>query len=170
MFKPLDTTRGLSDRLRDLYFHWQRAHHRGTPPSLDRFGLHRVAAGLDCVVVTEILRSAEGIPEDFAFLYIGRTVNGVLRQELTGHRMSENPEKRPGSQIWAAYMAIAQDPRPLLVSLPYIGPDPRYSCTQEVFLPVHDDAGRHRFIVAGIELCPVGHPACPDQPAPRATA
>lgn len=169
MFAPLDSTRNLSDRLRNLYFLWRSRHRDGQPPSLDRIGLHRIASDLDCLVVTEILRTPSGAPEDFEYLYIGRTLNGAVRREQTGQRLSENPQKRPGSQIWEAYTAIARDPRPLLVNLPYVGPDPRFSCTEELFLPLLDDDGTHRFVMVGVELRGVGHPACPDGHVPRAS-
>lgn len=167
MFKPLESTRGLADRLRGLYFHWKGTHRNGLPPSLDRVGLHRIAFGLDCLVVTEVLRGPEGAPQDFEYVYIGRTLNGALHREQTGHRLSQHPHKLPGSQIWEAYMAIAHNPCPHVVDLPYIGPDPRYACTEELFLPLCDDHGTLRYVMVGVELRAVGHPACLQHPPPE---
>lgn len=154
MFKPLVSTRDLPDGLRDLYFLWDGAHAQGRPPSLTRLGLHQRPERLDTLVVTEILRGADGHATDFEFLYIGRTLNGALRPEQTGRRISDHPQKGPGSLIWAAYMDIAREPRPLVVNLPYIGPDPRFGATVELFLPLLDDHGAPRFVLVGVTLLP----------------
>lgn len=167
MFKQLDSIRDLTSGLRGLHSHWQGAHVRDRAPSLTRFGLQRVAAALDKVVVTEILRGPDGRPEDFAFLYIGRSVNGALRHEQTGQRLSCHSHKGPGTQIWQAYMAIAQECKPLLVTLPYVGPDPKHCCTVELFLPLLGDAGEPRFVLVGIEFMQAGLHACMTPPQPE---
>lgn len=160
MFKPLVSTRELSDGLRDYYFLWDGARHGASSPSLSRLGLHRVPKSLDRLVMTEILRASDGEAVDFEFLYIGRAINGVLNEEQTGRRLSATPGRGPDSEIWEAYVAIARDPQPLIVELPYTGPDPRFSGTTEIFLPVDDDIGDPRFVMVGVELLPHGHGTC----------
>lgn len=152
MHHPLESVIVLSDQLRGLYYLWLNAHERGLPPRLDLLKLQNAAAGMDSLVVTEILRDADGRARDFQFIYIGRRVSAATRHDLTGTLISEDPEKSRGSLIWAAYSAIAEDPRPRVVQLPYIGSSPGHCCTQELFLPVSDGTFPTRYVLVGIEF------------------
>lgn len=152
MHKPLTSVSGLTDGLRRLYFFWLNAHENDLPPRLTRLKLHQAMIGMDRFVITEILHDAAGNPHDFEFLYVGRTINSAMHRDLTGQGIRNDPHKGPGSDIWAAYMTMAETPGPLLVHLPYIGPAPDFRSTQELFLPLHDDDQTPRFVLVGIEF------------------
>lgn len=152
MHQPLNALGDLSDSLRSLYLHWLSAHKREVPPRLSRLNLPLLAEEMNILVVTEILRGPSGCARDFRFLYLGRTIGEALHEDPTGHLLTDYGARGPGSQIWAAYAAIAADPRPHLVQLPYTGPDPAFDRTRELFLPLLDDADAPSFVLAGVEL------------------
>ena len=152
MHQTLTSVSELTESLRGLYFFWLNAKENGQPPRLSRLNLHQAAVGMDRFVITEILRRPTGEIDDFQFIYVGRFVNGAMRQEMVGHRLRDDPERGPGSQIWAAYSTFGTAPEPHVVSLPYVGPNPTFCCTQELMLPLNDDDNTQRFVLVGVEF------------------
>ncbi len=168
MHSTLTSVSDLTPRLGSLYYHWCDACRGGPAPRLTALDLHRLSSGMDTLVVTEILRLEDGTPRDFQFVYIGRTIHDILTEDMSGRHLSDYPDKGPDSRIGKAYMAMAQDPHPRLVRLPYVGPNPTYTETLELFLPVTDDIGTPRYVIVGIELIgrrrPRGANAVPGEP------
>lgn len=75
---------------------------------------------------------------------------------MIGKRLSDLPGKGPGSEIWAAYEALATGQRPLLLRLPYKGPGAGIAETIEILLPLRHDEGTARdpqYVLSGVYFC-----------------
>ena len=166
MHTPLTSISGMTTRLRSLYYHWLTACDGDLPPRLSEIDLHRVNNGMDCLVLTEILRDAHCKAIDFQFVYIGKTIGAALSQDMAGRSLSTLRDKGPETQIWNAYCAIAADPTPHIVQLPYVGPDPTYKQTLELFLPLRDDHDTPRYVLVGVELLAADSPSGTAQSQP----
>ena len=152
MHSLMNSVSDISAPLRALYYHWLNACEDGLPPKLSALNPHRLVSGTENIVLTEILRHPDGAPRDFRLLYIGRQLGTALTEPMTGICLSDITQKGQGSRIWEAYSAIAEDPRPRLVELPYEGPDPSYDKTFELFLPLRNDSGEQAYVLVGVEL------------------
>lgn len=139
-------------RLRCLYLHWQRKSSNG-PPLLADFDLTRLPDGMDNLILTEILRDAEGAPTDFEPAFLGTEIRARTGPGMVGRPLSRIPGKGPGSAIWNAYSRFARECLPALLSLPCGGPPCDCDHTLEIVLPLGGPAHHAQYALAEVLLC-----------------
>ncbi|KIC09611.1 hypothetical protein RA19_14930 [Leisingera sp. ANG-M1] len=152
MFTAEFSVSEMEPELKSMYLLWHSASEEGVYPSLAAFGLPNAVASPNILSVFEIERSAGGEPVDFQVIYTRSRINNTLREKFVGTRLSEHPSCGPGSMIWSGFAEIAAAPRPLLVSLPYVGPLSGYRSTSEIYLPLLGEQGRADYVLAGVVL------------------
>lgn len=152
MFSADFSVTRLAPELKSMYLSWHRALEDGSYPRLASFGLPNTENAPNILSVFEIERSADGAAVDFKVLYARCRINNTLHEKYVGTRLSEHEGCGPGSKIWSGFAEVARQPRPLLVSLPYVGPLPDYGSTSEIYLPLLDDRGYANYVLAGVVL------------------
>lgn len=141
----------LEPELKTLYFLWKSASHDEFPRFSD-FGLPNTGNAPNVLSLFEIERSELGSPVDFKALYARSRIRKTLNHKYVGTRLSDHPGRGEGSMIWSAFCKVAKDPRPLWVSLPYVGPLQRYRSTSEIYLPLLGDGARVDYLLIGVVL------------------
>ncbi len=142
-----------------MFLLWKSASENGEFPRLTEFGLPNAENAPNILSVYEIERSEVGAAADFKALYARSKLSNTLRDKFVGTRLSDHAGMGPGSRIWACFSAAAADPRPLLVSLPYVGPLSNYQSTSEIYLPLLGEAESVEYLLTGVVLMekPYGH-------------
>jgi hypothetical protein len=138
--------------LRGLYFAWSSATANGKGGNLNKLTLSPLSRDLDRLILTEVFRDPQGEITDFQFLYVSTAYGKAMGESVCGKRLSALSGKGPATEIWEAYRTIANRPEPMFVSLPYVGPLPGCSRTQELFLPAHDPETNVEYIMNGVLL------------------
>ena len=152
MFTAEFSVSELEPELKSMYLLWHSAAEDGAYPSLADFGLPNAENAPNILSVYEIERTQAGSAADFKALYARSRISNTLREKFVGTRLSEHDGFGPGSMIWSGFAEIAANPRPLLVSLPYVGPLPGYRSTSEIYLPLLGEQGRADYVLAGVVL------------------
>ncbi|MFZ7093026.1 hypothetical protein [Primorskyibacter sp. 2E233] len=140
--------------LRGLYFQWMSQAKDGQLPKLNAFDLSGLSESSHSLILTEIIRYPDGTVEDFEPVFIGSTLRDLTREKMPGRRLSSFPGKGPGSDIWSLYLKMADSRKPLLASLPYVGPSPLYQSTKEILLPLSgpNSGDRAQYVLADVLL------------------
>lgn len=138
--------------LRGLYYAWTSATSNGKSGNLNKLSLSPLSRDLDRLILTEVFRDCQGEIADFQFLYVSTAYGKSMADTVCGKRLSHLSDKGPDTEIWAAYTAIANRPDPMFGSLPYVGPLPGCTRTQELFLPTHDPDSNIEYIMNGVLL------------------
>ncbi|OED49384.1 hypothetical protein AB838_07080 [Rhodobacteraceae bacterium (ex Bugula neritina AB1)] len=147
----------LQPEQKSVYFSWLSALQDGIFPSLTAFGLPSTQTALDVLSIYEIERCKAGAATDFKALYARTRNSDTLRNKYVGTRLSEHAGFGPGSMMWGCFCEMAENPRPLLVSLPYVGALPGYHCTSEIYLPLLGEQGRADYVLVGVVLLSAQH-------------
>lgn len=151
MYSSAFTITDLEQELKCLFSLWKSACEVSFP-RLSDFGLPNIEPAPNILSVYEIERSGSGDPTDFKALYERSRIAGTLSSKIVGTRLSDHPGMGLGSRIWSSFIKIATDPRPLWVSLPYVGPLEGYQSTSEIYLPMLDDRGSVEYLLIGVVL------------------
>lgn len=152
MFTAEFSVTDLEPELKSMFLLWHSASQDGRFPSLAEFGLPNAENAPNILSVFEIERSASGEAADFKALYARSKISNTLRDKFVGTRLSDHPGFGPGSLIWSGFAEIAATPRPLLVSLPYVGPLPDYQSTSEIYLPLLGEHEAVDYVLVGVVL------------------
>lgn len=152
MFTADFSVTNLAPELKSMYLSWHSAFEDGSYPRFASFGLPIAEHAPNILSLFEIERDASGVAVDFKALYARCRINNTLHDKFVGTRLTEHEGFGPGSKIWSGFEEIARQPRPLLVSLPYVGPLPDYGSTSEIYLPLLDDRGYANYVLAGVVL------------------
>ena len=146
--------RELPEFQRRVFLRWRAALRGDRLPSMDEFdfGLQDPSGTL---IVVEIHRDAQGVAEDFSPIYMGPALDQGAGRRFLGRKISTIPGKGPGSRIWAAYQALANDGVPLFVTLPFVGEKPGIGATCEIVLPLSGrDPTRADFALTALTFVP----------------
>lgn len=152
MFASDFSVSDLEPELKAIFLQWHSSSEGGAYPSLTALGLPNTDNAPNILSVYEIERSEAGEAIDFKALYARSRISNTLRDKFVGTRLSEHEGFGPGSMIWSGFAEIAANPRPLLVSLPYVGPLPGYQSTSEIYLPLMGEQDSVDFVLAGVVL------------------
>lgn len=167
MFTSDFSAGGLQPELKAVYFHWRNAAEGGRYPRLAKIGVPNTPNAPNILSVFEIERAPDGAPADFKALYLRSRISNTLGSKFVGTRLSEHRGFGPGSMIWDGFSEVAADPRPLLVSLPYVGPLPGYKSTAEIYLPLCGERRQVDYILVAVVLLEAEYG---DWQAPRRSA
>ena len=152
MFTSDFSVSDLEPALKSMFLLWHSASPAGDFPRLAEFGLPNAGTTPNILSVYEIERTGTGEPADFKALYARCRIRNTLRDKFVGTRLSDHPGFGPGSLIWSCFTELAANPRPLLVSLPYVGPLPGYQSTSDIYLPLLGEKGAVEYILIGVVL------------------
>ena len=142
----------LEPELKSMFLLWHSAFEDGAYPSLTALGLPNTENAPNILSIYEIERAETGEASDFKALYARSKLNNTLRDKFVGTRLSDHEGFGPGSLIWSGFAEIADNPRPLLVTLPYVGPLPGYKSTSEIYLPLRGEHGGVDYVLAAVVL------------------
>lgn len=162
MFTAEFSASDLDPALKPLLLFWQKASHAGAFPRLAEVGLPYVGTMTNILAVFEIERAGTGDAADFKALYVRSKIINTLSTKVAGTRLSERPGFGPGSMIWTCFAEVAANPRPLLVSLPYVGPLPEYRSSTEIMLPLRGEGTTVDYVMTGVVLLEQEY-LCPDR-------
>ncbi|MEW2913969.1 hypothetical protein [Leisingera sp. JC11] len=142
----------LDPALKSLFFLWKSASGADAFPRLSKLGLPYPATMPNILSVFEIERTQAGEACDFKALYVRNKIINTLSSKFAGTRLTEHPGFGPGSMMWSCFAELAANPRPLLISLPYVGPLPEYRSTTEVYLPLRGEGTTADYVLVGVVL------------------
>ncbi|EBA18255.1 hypothetical protein RSK20926_11069 [Roseobacter sp. SK209-2-6] len=142
----------LEQGLKPLFLLWHGAMDGTNYPSLSKLGLPNTEFTPDILSIYEIERDACRQVSDFKALYARSKDCKTLRNKFVGTRLSQHEGFGPESMVWTAFAELAADPRPLLVTLPYVGPLSDYQSTAEIYLPLQGERVDVQYILVGVEL------------------
>lgn len=145
----------LPKGLRDIYLWWQVKAGTRPMPALSDMRLEELNGQSHNLAMSEILRDADRSPSDFRIPFISADLRPDISGQLIGNCFSTLPGKGPGSRIWEGHHTCASLGVPIRACFPYIGPNPAFASTCDVLLPLADEQGQTRFILAGVAFLPV---------------
>lgn len=151
MYSSAFTITDLEPELKCLFSVWKSACDVRFP-RLSELGLPNIEPAPNILSVYEIERSGSGDAIDFKALYERSRIAGTLSSKIVGTRLSDHPGMGEGSRMWSSFVEVATNPRPLWVSLPYVGPLEGYQSTSEIYLPMLDDRGNVEYLLIGVVL------------------
>lgn len=152
MFTADFSASDLDPALKPVLTLWQNASEAGAFPRLSKMGLPYISTTANILAVFEIERTGSGELSDFKALYVRSKIINTLSTKVAGTRLSERPGFGPGSMIWTCFAEAAANPRPLLVSLPYVGPLPEYRSSTEILLPLLGEGTSVDYLMTGVVL------------------
>lgn len=78
-------------------------------------------------------------PLDFRYRLIGTHVESFMSRSYTGRLVSEFPQTRPGSVVWANCLRVLETRAPLVARTPYVGPKRDYTAMEDLIMPLSED-------------------------------
>lgn len=113
--------------------HWKSMarKHRGLPARED-FRLQDLGRHVTDIVVMDVERN----PTDFTYRLIGSSVAENLADNYTGKSLSELPGKGPDSCIWSNMKTARDTKEPIVLEVPYVGPNTQQSTLNSLYLPL----------------------------------
>ncbi|RED47724.1 PAS domain-containing protein [Aestuariispira insulae] len=127
----------LASPLAQTYLYWQKIQASRTLPLASDFDPIAIPQALAHLILVGIEQS----PLDFRFRVIGDYINERMKTNYMHQCLSDIPEKGPSSQIWAFYERCWSEKKPVLVRLNYIGPYAGIRQSEEIYLPLGNEAG-----------------------------
>tara|TARA_R110002096_G_scaffold411562_4_gene611711 strand:+ start:76 stop:612 length:537 start_codon:yes stop_codon:yes gene_type:complete len=146
----MPTVEKLSPAQEALLTYWLR-HSDGQSHPLPTTGdieLDEVGHHKDWAVIFEKMCN----PLDYKYRLIGRNISFFIHHDYTGVRLSAMPGKGKDSKIWAFLTATVNAQKPLLEVLPYVGPEPDYSHTTLLSLPLTQQDSGAEMILLGVDF------------------
>jgi len=108
--------RGSAIHMPALAF-WKAAPRLGSLPDAAAFEIDALGRVGSHALVLDV----EHEPRDFVVRTVGPELHGFLRGDQTGLRLSEDPQKARGSQLWEQLAAVVETGKPAVYETPYNG-------------------------------------------------
>lgn len=96
---------------------WEAAPALGIAPNIEAFG----AGALGPVGGHALILDVEHGPRDFIVRFVGHDLHAFLRGDQTGLRLSDDPQKADGSELWHQLDAVVSSAQPTVYETPYNG-------------------------------------------------
>lgn len=139
------------DPVRAAREYWERCRGDRKMPARADLDPAEMKVFLPHIILWDVLRD----PLDFRYRLVGSEVERNSHQRNLGRRLSEIPERQPGSQVWENLKAVVETKEPSERQLPYVGPFKDFKTVRQVTLPLSDDGETVNIVMLVCEFVPI---------------
>ena len=124
-----------SPRVRAALEYWERKRAGRAMPMRRDLDPMEMIPFLPFVMLIDVLSD----PPDFRYRLLGTEVVAISRRDWTGLRLSEIPDKGPGTVVWSNYETVVATRAPFSRVPPYVGPQDRMRGCENLLMPLSED-------------------------------
>ena len=145
----------LTPLVRWAYDYWKGKIRDGRLPGRADLDPIEMKPVLPNIVLLKVRRD----PLDFYYRLIGTEIDRHSENYNTGRWMSDVPERRAPSTVWANCKAVVETGQPSCRSIPYVGPHKDFLSTCQVALPLSGDGKQVDMVLVVVDYIEAGRRA-----------
>ncbi|UTW55997.1 PAS domain-containing protein [Kordiimonas sp. SCSIO 12610] len=138
-----------SDMTKGLMAHWHQI--KGHKPMASRLDFNPAEVEpqiLPHIILFDVFYE----PLDFRYRVVGTKVVRYSSRDYTGENLSDIEHQREGSHLWKMLKQTVLEQKPMVACSPYAGPQKDFMASEDVLMPLTDEQGKVRYILAAVDF------------------